>query len=211
MTTICLLRHGETEWNREGNRYCGRTDVALAPTGRDQARLVAAVLRDVPFAAASCSTLQRSRETAEIIAAGRDLPIVADPRLMERDFGRWEGMTPAEIERDNPDYWARYLQDPATTRPGQTGETAAEVAARGRRCLADLAAAYPTRTVLVVGHSTLNRLVIAASLGLPLRHYRRLVQGNTGISVAILEPDGTAVWERINETAHLRLGTALTP
>src|SRR5688500_12459146 len=109
MTTLYLLRHGETEWNREGNRYCGRTDVPLSPVGREQARLVAAVLRDVPFAAVCCSTLRRSRETAEIIAAGRDLPVVADPRLMERNFGAWEGKTPVEIERDTPAYWARYL------------------------------------------------------------------------------------------------------
>lgn len=103
MTRFYLLRHGETSWNLEGNRYCGRTDVPLSPAGRDQADRVARALRDVPFAAAFCSPLRRSRDTAESFAAPRPLPVVPDDRLAEIDFGAWEGKTRAEIERTDPD------------------------------------------------------------------------------------------------------------
>src|SRR3954467_9265903 len=95
-TLLYLLRHGETDWNRDGNRYAGRTDVPLSDRGREQARAVATTLASVPFSAIYCSTLQRSRETAEIIAASHNLPVVADPRLIEIDFGTWEGLTRAE-------------------------------------------------------------------------------------------------------------------
>ena len=65
-TTLYLLRHGETAWNRDENRYAGRTDVPLSDRGREQAAAVAVTVAAVPFAAVYCSTLSRSRETAEI-------------------------------------------------------------------------------------------------------------------------------------------------
>ena len=205
MTRFYLLRHGETAWNREGNRYCGRTDVPLSDAGREQARRAARALRDVPFAAVFGSPLQRSRETAAIVAATSGLPCRCDPRLAEIDFGGWEGKTRGEIERDDPDGWADWLRDPAGVAAGRTGETGRQVAARVDGFVRDTAAAFPDHAVLVVGHNTLNRLYIAASLEVPLRNYRRLVQGNAGITILDLDGEG-ARWVQINDTAHLREG-----
>src|SRR4051794_33264015 len=97
---LYLLRHGETEWNRAGNRYAGRTDLALSEFGREQARRAAAALAHIPFGAVFCSTLRRSRVTAEIVAGERGLPVSFRPELVEIDFGAWEGLTRSEIERD---------------------------------------------------------------------------------------------------------------
>ncbi|MDP9370710.1 MAG: histidine phosphatase family protein [Chloroflexota bacterium] len=203
MTRFYILRHAETSWNLEGNRYCGRTDIPLSPTGREQAQWAAHALREVPFAAAFCSPLQRSRETATIIAGERGLSPACDALLLEVDFGAWEGLTRGEIETTDPAGWAGWLRDPAAVRAGGTGETGQEAAARIDRFVRDTAAVCPNETVLVVGHNTLNRLYLAASLEVPLRNYRRLVQGNTGINVLELA-DGEPRWVQINETAHLR-------
>lgn len=204
-TQFYLLRHGETVWNAEGNRYCGRTDVPLSARGRVQADIVARALRGVPFAAAYCSPLQRSRETAEHIAAECSLPCVSDPRLAEIDFGTWEGKTREQIERDDPDGWAGWMRDPSMVRAGGTGETARQVYDRVARFFREVCEAFPGEAVLVVGHNTMNRIFIAASMESPLRNYRRLVQSNTGINVLDAEPhEGEPRWVRLNDTAHLR-------
>ncbi|MBM4397717.1 MAG: histidine phosphatase family protein [Deltaproteobacteria bacterium] len=92
MLVVHLVRHGETDWNRE-NRFQGRRDVPLNDAGRAQAVKVAAALADRPLAAVRSSALSRARETAERIAEGRGIEVVVDDRLAEMDFGDWEGLT----------------------------------------------------------------------------------------------------------------------
>lgn len=102
MTTLTLIRHGETEWNRAG-RIQGTSDIPLNDTGRQQARDTAAILLDrmdpsLPVAVAS-SDLVRARETAQIIADELDLPAPHTyPDLRERAYGEAEGMTGDDIQ-----------------------------------------------------------------------------------------------------------------
>jgi probable phosphoglycerate mutase len=102
VTTLTLIRHGQTDWNRDG-RIQGTSDIPLNETGRQQARDTAAVLLDrmdpaLPVAVAA-SDLMRARETAEIIADELDLPAPhLYPELRERNYGAAEGMTGDEIE-----------------------------------------------------------------------------------------------------------------
>lgn len=203
MTRFYLLRHGETAWNRDGNRYCGRSDVPLSPEGLDQARKAARYLAPISFAAAYCSPLQRSVQTASIIATPHGLPVQSDARIAEIDFGRWEGLTSAEIERADPGTWSSWRRDPATTRAGGTGETGQELYERFADFIDEASRAHAGEAILIVGHNTLNRIFIAASLESPLRHYRELVQAQTGIN--ILEIDGDSRrWIQINEHSHVR-------
>lgn len=194
MTVIYLLRHGETTWNQDGNRYAGRTDVPLNDTGRAQAASAAIRLAEIRFTAAYCSPLQRSRETAEIVASAHTLAVTTDPRLFEIDFGTWEGKSRDQIMRDDPAGWERWNTDPTDVPAGGTGETGGSAAAR----MADFVAnhAKGDEIILIVGHNTLNRLYIAQSLGMPLRNYRLLRQSNAGIS--ILEPLAESPWRQIN-------------
>jgi broad specificity phosphatase PhoE len=201
VTRVYLLRHGETAWNAEGNRYCGRTDVPLSDRGRAQARAAAAALVGRPLAAVVCSPLARGREMAELVAGGR-IGVEVDPRLVEIDFGAWEGLPAADIPAVDPEAWGAWLADPASARAGGTGETGAEVVSRAEAALADLHARFPDREIAVVGHNTLNRLLLVAVLDAPLAAYRRVHQANGCVNVVEIGPPA---WRlvRVNGAAHL--------
>lgn len=194
---VYLVRHGETEWNRDGNRYAGRTDLALSDFGREQAHRASQALAYIPFAAVYCSTLQRARVTAEIVVGERGLPLVARPELVEIDFGGWEGLTRAEIERDHAESWRAWRADPEVARAGGTGETGREACDRALGCIEELLDG--DGPILVVAHNTLNRLIIAGSLGMPLRNYPQLMQHNLAVNV-VERQDGAPRWLRINQT-----------
>ena len=97
MTTLLLVRHGETDWNADG-RLQGHTDRPLTDFGRRQARDLAAALAGEDLTAIYSSDLTRARETAEIVAERLGLPVVLDRDLREKDWGNWEGLT--AVERD---------------------------------------------------------------------------------------------------------------
>ncbi len=202
MTSIYLLRHGETAWNADRNRYCGRTDIPLSAIGRAQAAAMRDALADVPLDAIYVSPLARSWETGEIIAAARPTPLRGDPRLIEIDFGIWEGLPGGDIASADPVGRAAWLHDPATNRAGGTGETGAEVSERMTACLEEIAATHAGATIAVVGHNTANRLFLAAALGAPLRSYRQLVLHNASISLVEIGESGVRL-VRLNDVAHL--------
>jgi 2,3-bisphosphoglycerate-dependent phosphoglycerate mutase len=146
VTTLLLVRHGETDWNRE-LRIQGSSDTDLNEIGRRQAHELAAELADVELDAVYSSGLQRARETAEIVTAGRGLEVRIDEDLRERGFGSWEGLTRAEIAERFPD-----IQH-------HDGETDDELRGRVLRAVERIAAAHEGAQVLVVSHGgALNAL-----------------------------------------------------
>jgi broad specificity phosphatase PhoE len=98
---LILVRHGETDWNRD-RRYQGHADPPLNDAGRAQARELAGTLEGMELTAIYTSDLRRAAETAEIIHAGRDIPLWRDRGLREIDVGSWSGLTRAEIEERFP-------------------------------------------------------------------------------------------------------------
>ncbi|WP_337098925.1 histidine phosphatase family protein [Paenibacillus sp. YIM B09110] len=203
MTRFFLLRHGETVWNQQGNRYCGITDIPLNDAGREQARSAGISLMGNGISAIYCSPLQRSLETAKIIGKALALKPVVDDRLYELDFGQWEGVTRHEIESNYRGGWDAWLNDPRIAPAGETGDTGAKAAVRYESFMREKGATHADESVAVIGHNTANRLFIADSLELPLRFYRSFRQHNCGISLMEMH-NGEMVWERMNETAHLR-------
>jgi broad specificity phosphatase PhoE len=172
MTALVLARHGETVWHAE-NRYTGSSDAGLTERGLAQAADLGRWAGGAGLAAVWSSDLSRCRRTAEPAAAALGMPVRADARLRELDFGAAEGRTLAELKRDHPDAVAGFLADPAGN-PMPGGEAPADAVLRARAGLADIAAEHPTGRVLVVAHSTLLRLVLCDVLGIPLRRYREL-------------------------------------
>ncbi len=162
---LFLARHGETPWNLE-QRWQGHTDIPLSPRGQEQAAALAERLRSVGIGQIRASDLLRARETAEIV--GRTLGIAGvtvDPRLRERSFGVFEGLTADECLERHADAWNRYQADRACVPPG--GEPQAVVVARLRAGVLEAAAAAAEAPVLVVGHGGAFRALLHDSFGRP--------------------------------------------
>lgn len=182
MVTICLLRHGETAYNADGNKYCGRTDINLTDKGVKQAQRMQELLKRYSFDAIFSSPLQRALLTAQI-ASGRSEDVISDERLVEVDFGLWEGKRPEEFQQEDPEAWMMWMSDPENNKAGRNGESAKEVVERLDSFYQDLLSDYSGKTVLVVGHNGVNRFFMASKLGIPLKNYRRIVQDNSALTL----------------------------
>jgi broad specificity phosphatase PhoE len=179
VTTLLLVRHGETDWNRDG-RWQGHSDTHLNDAGRAQARQVAAELGDVDVVYAS--DLARARETAEIIAGELGLDVHTDPRLRERSFGAWEGLSMPEIEEQFADALARRREGDG---PGaDDAEPFEAFAERTREFIDDVVARHPDEAVLVVSHGGSIRVIHALAGGLDYVRDHRAIPGVPNCAVA---------------------------
>jgi uncharacterized phosphatase len=151
VTTILLVRHGETDWNLH-RRVQGHSDTPLNDTGRAQARALAGELAGTTLDAIYASDLVRAHETARIVAAEMGLGVTAIRDLRERHFGTWEGLTDQEI-------FARF-PEAAEGGPWGDAETREEMAQRVLDALQRIAAAHPGGQVLVVSHGGPLRSVL---------------------------------------------------
>jgi probable phosphoglycerate mutase len=185
MTSIFLVRHGETVWHAN-NRYAGRTDVALTPRGREQAEQLAAWARGAALDGLWCSSLSRARNTAAPVAAATGLELQVDARLCELDFGRAEGLTAADMGRAFPEALAAFQADPVAHHLPE-GEDPRAALERGLACLEAIARAQPEGRVLVVAHTTLIRLVLCHLLGIAPREYRRVFPMVSNVALTELE------------------------
>ena len=170
-TTIVLVRHGETDWNRD-NRFQGRADPPLNDIGREQARVLAAALHTESFAAAYTSPLRRAAETAAILAGALQVDAVPDASLMEVDVGSWSGLTRTEVEARFPEGFARWLE---YGHGWDDGETYDELGARVVSGLADIAARHPGDVVLAVTHGGPIRSALAAAQRVSFDEARRSI------------------------------------
>jgi broad specificity phosphatase PhoE len=195
MLKIFLLRHGETAYNADNNRYCGRTDISLTEKGIRQAEEVKRQLEGIEFTGVYSSPLQRAFTTARM-ASGKEA--VKDERLIEADFGGWEGKTREEFIVENEILWLNWMNDPATHRAGGTGETGTEIVKRVDSFFNSLQQTYAEGNIMVVAHNGINRLYMAHKLGMPLKNYRQLVQQNSSITSFTLDKNGTLTLELLN-------------
>jgi broad specificity phosphatase PhoE len=158
---LFLARHGETSWNL-ARRWQGHTDIELSDQGRQQARQLATRVRDLEIGQVRASDLRRARETAEIVASALGLaPVVIDPRLRERSFGVFEGLTAEECADRYPEVWTRYQTDRRCVPPG--GEAQENVVARLAEAVQEaLSAPLPHgQSVLLVGHGGSMRALLS--------------------------------------------------
>jgi broad specificity phosphatase PhoE len=175
--TVLLTRHGHTD-RSEPEQYLGqRLHASLTERGRRDAEALAARIESVPIDRIISSPLGRAVETAQIIAPQTGGTIETDERLTELDYGAWEGLTVEEIDRRFPGERELYEVNPATYQVGG-GESGIEVAARVSSLIEELLAwgldaGAPDRTCVLVGHSSLNRVLLALVMGVPLADYRR--------------------------------------
>jgi probable phosphoglycerate mutase len=169
VTVLLLVRHGETDWNRD-RRFQGHADPPLNENGRAQARELAGRLAGEAIAAVHASPLRRAWETAEIVAGANGLELTADEGLREVDLGSWSGLTRADVEARFPEGYRRWL---AYGHGWDDGESYAELGDRVTRALVRIAAHHDGRPVLIVTHGGPIRSAVARASGLSHEEVRR--------------------------------------
>lgn len=179
---IVLVRHGETEWSRDG-QHTGRTDIPLTELGREQACLVGPTLKGWTFSHRFSSPLQRARETAEISAVSHDPgALILDDDLLEWDYGKYEGRTNADIVSEEPG-WSKWFSDL------EGGESAQDVGVRADRAIDRIDAASDDGPVIVFAHGHFLAIMIARWLCLPAVEGRRFVLETATVSVLSMKRD----------------------
>lgn len=217
MLTLVLTRHGATD-RSDPEQYLGqRIEAHLNDEGRAAARALGERLAGVDFDQVISSPLERALETARLIRPHD--PVATDARLVEADYGLWEGRTIEEIEARWPAEREAYEADPGAN-AATDGESGEAVAQRVGSFLGELAGWSDTgwesdkpdhdqrdHHVLVVGHSTLNRVLLADALGVPLRDYRRRFRQDwANLTVLRFGRRFGGGWQLLlcNDMAHLR-------
>jgi broad specificity phosphatase PhoE len=200
-TTTILLRHGDTRLSPE-HRFSGQRDHPLSAIGTKQAQAAACRLATgAPIDAVISSPLQRAAATAAIAAGELGLTAEIDDDLRETDFGDWDGMTLAEIQRRWPAAAAAWRRDPEQAPPG--GESFADTAHRVNRACDKLLRDHGGQTVLVVSHITPIKILLCRALVVPLDTVYRLYLGSASINEIQWHGCGLAAVHRVNDTCHL--------
>lgn len=177
-TKIFLVRHGETEWNKEG-RLQGNKDSPLTVSGIKQAYEAKKSLDQVSIDCAYVSPLKRARDTLEIILEDRELEVVISGNLREINLGPWEGKTRQETALSHPDEYMNFWK-----RPGSFNLTGAETFQDLQdRMVEELESIYikqESRNILVVSHWIAIKVVLAHYSSTPLSHLPKIADPKNG-------------------------------
>jgi len=172
VSRLLVWRHGNTDWNA-GHRVQGQTDVPLNALGHQQAVDAAELLARFRPDAIVASDLRRAADTAAALAALTGLPVKSDPRLRERYFGAWQGLTMTEVAETRPDEYARWTS--GADHISDDVETLDDLGKRVAEALRDAAtAAPPGGTVVVATHGAAARQGVGHLLGWPREQLRTL-------------------------------------
>lgn len=180
-TQVLFIRHGKTDFPLD-RIYCDdREDPPLSAEGEIQVAATAKFLAGIQLAAIYTSPTRRTSATAQHIATAHGLTPDPVSALRERHFGVWEGLYFHEIERDFPEAYHRWKRDNAAFKP-ESGESVYNLLERLNAWLHKMISAHAGQHVAVVSHVGPIRAAIAAAVGLPIEHYRRLTIGYASIS-----------------------------
>jgi len=201
MTTLYLIRHGETQWNVEG-RIQGHSNCPLNANGYAQARRVAQLMANFSLQAIYTSDLDRAIETAAVIAdCHPPLTPRSDARLREVFFGEWEGLTAEQVTAGWPREAAAWRADSLRHRP-PGGETLETVQIRVSQAIANIITEYPRGEVAIVGHSGSLRAVVAYALTATPSVSRHFIFDNCSLSTIEHSNDRFSL-VGINDHCHL--------
>ncbi len=167
---LYIMRHGETSWNK-ARMIQGRTDTELTERGIEMAEKTAEGMKNIDFECIYSSPLTRAYKTAEVIRAGRDIPIIKDERLFEVCFGEWEG---ANID-ERQDQLEKFFDDPVKYVATRGAESYEDILSRAKSFLEEVI--YPLKDkeddckVLVAGHAAINRGLSAILMNTELKDF----------------------------------------
>jgi probable phosphoglycerate mutase len=185
--------------------------VPLSDVGREQARRLAERLASDPISAFFASPMDRTMETARIVAAPHGKAVVSRDGFREISHGHWEGRTRAEVERLYPEEYSRWETDPFTFAP-EGGESGLSVTARALPALLEIVSERPNEHALIVTHKATLRLLISSLLGFDPRSYRdRLDQSPAALNILDFRDPARARLTLFNDTSHYAAPGAPVP
>ena len=207
ITRLCLIRHGETEWNAE-RRIQGQIDIGLNANGVAQAQAAGRWLRGAGIVALHSSDLKRAATTAAEIGALLGLPVSHHPELRERCYGVFQGLTYAEAAERHPEGYAAF-EGRNPDYAFENGESLKAMYARVTGRLRAIAAAHAGQTVALVVHGGVLDIVNRFVRGTPLERPRDFLIPNAGLNwISTVDSEKGPKWhiESWGETAHLEPG-----
>jgi broad specificity phosphatase PhoE len=200
-TRLYLIRHGATPLTAE-DRFSGAANVFLSEEGRAQVERLSARLADDHIDAVYASPLDRTIETAAIIARPHELNPIGRDGLREISHGHWEGMTRNEVEFQFSDEYSAWETDPFTFAP-DGGESGISVLARALPVIREIVVDHRDKNVVVVSHKATIRLIISSLLGFDVRGYRdRLDQAPACLNVLDFKDTVHARLMLFNDVSH---------
>ena len=202
---IFLVRHGETNWNKEG-RFQGQIDIPLNENGKNQARKTFEYLKNISLNKAFSSSMHRPYETAQIILQNKkDLKIEKIDSLVEISHGLWEGKLESEIREEWPILLKNWHDKPEEVIMPE-GESIKDVSERSVEAFKNICSSQKDNDLtLVVAHDAVNKTLICNILGINYSNIWMIKQGNGGITVIDLfkDPSKRPVISALNITTHL--------
>lgn len=203
MLRLYLVRHGQTAWNETG-RIQGHSDVPLDSVGIWQAQQVAQWLVECVRnpQGVYTSDLLRATQTATPIAHALQVPLSLEPRLRERHWGDWEGLTLDEVRQQYPDQHLTYLYDPLNGTP-PNAEPMSHFWERVKDFIHALFKTHADGEWVIVGHGGSLRIILCEVLESDVQTYRRIRLDNASLS--LIEHTGERVYVALlNSTFHLK-------
>lgn len=197
---LFLVRHGETEWNKE-EIFRGKKDIPLNERGREQARKTGIFLKNFKIEKIYSSPLLRAKETASILSELSGAPVFLMDEFIDIDFGVWEGLPLEEVKKEFPEQFEIWKRYPHRWKVDKS-ETLKEVRRRVLRGI-KLLKKEQTTEVLIVTHRVICKLIAMILLGIPNSGFWKIKFDPASIS--LFEYDGfNFVATMINETFHLK-------
>lgn len=200
MLRVVLIRHGETEWNKE-KKLQGYSNVLLSPKGIHQAQLLAQHLPFQSVDAIYSSDLSRAVKTAEILAERFDLSVKQDRNFRETNFGDWEGKSISELTANFPHEFGKFFTEPEKCHPPQ-GETFLQCQARVINALDRIVADNDNQNIIIVTHGAVIRLILCAALDISIHKMWAIGQFNTAVNVLRFD-EGNITVELVNGAFHI--------
>jgi len=204
MVKVMLVRHGETDWNRE-QVFRGRIDVELNRNGREQARALAEATRMFQIDAVYSSPLSRSLETARIVAEAHHLDVKIAQGFVDFHYGDWQGLKHQEVKEKLPDLYLSWHESPHLVQISG-GESLDDVRRRSLKELKKIVTEHEGGTVMIVSHRVVNKVLLCAIMELDNSHFWRLRQDNCCLNIFECSEDEYTIC-LLNDICHLRQTT----
>ncbi len=200
-TRFYLIRHGETDWNKQGI-YQGWTDIELSQEGKRQAELLGKRFQNLPLNAIYVSPLKRAIATAEPVAKAKGISVQLDSHFKEINFGEWEGSSVPQLTEKYGEPFTNFFNDPFSHEfPGEGSFD--KVRQRSVEGFELLLEKHKGQSVGIISHGGLLRVLIMTIMGMDNSFYRKTWLTNTSITIIDVMENGSKLLLTLNDKAHL--------